>query len=432
MQPNRRSFIARSLAAAAAALLPARAVAAAGGRTNADPSAATTIPSTGALPPEFWHELRTEFLIPQDEAFFNTGTLGASPRRVLDAVIAHMTRVDSYIAHWDYKPGNENYFTGYYPELWVRQKLAQLINADAAEIALTQNATMGMNFLANGLDLGAEDEMIVMDGAHPGGRCGWELRAKRYGGRVVFVRPQQPPRTPDELVALFEQATTRATRVWAIPHLTSSTAILFPVDELCRRARERGILSIVDGAQTLGHLAIDVRRMGCDVYFSSPHKWLLAPKGTGLLYVRQDAMPHVWTTLASTEWDNREDGAYRLMQYGTGNLSLLVGLEQAADFHLQLGPQRIEARIVGLADGLRAELQRMPHVTITSPQHRAMVSATTIWQVRGMTGEQVQDRLWANAKVRVRSVGDGVRQCCHICNLEHDVERTLTEVARWR
>lgn len=421
MGASRRSFLARVTAAAAAlAASPERAFSA--------PPPPRWPPRDGLPDAEFWAELRKQFLIPAGEAFFNTGTLGASPLPVLNAVIEHMRHVDRDIAHWDYKAGHENYFTGYYAEEGVRTKLARLINADVAEVAVTQNATFGMNFVANGLDLGLGDEVLVMTGAHPGGRCGWELRDKRYGAAVKFVTPPVPPTDPQQLIDLYERATTPQTRVWAIPHLTSGTAIRFPVEELCRRARERGILSVVDGAQTLGHLAIDVRAMGCDVFFSSPHKWLLAPKGTGLLYIRQDVLPRVWTTLASSEWDNHAGGAVRLMQYGTGNLSLLVGLEQAIDFHATIGSRRVEERVLALANRLRAGLQQTPRVRITSPLHPALLSATTVWQVDGMTGEHVQDALWERARVRVRSMGTGVRQCCHIYNSEAEVDRTLQTV----
>lgn len=416
---TRRSFLGGAAALAASVLARPRPLHAAYAGTIPAP------PSGALSDAEFWEELRREFLIPRDEAFFNTGTLGSSPRAVLNAVIEHMTHVDRDIAHWDYKPDHENYFTGYAPEESVRAKLARLINADVDEVALTQNATFGMNFIANGLSLGVGDEVIVMEGAHTGGRCGWELRDKRYGANVKAVRVPVPPRDPQQLIDLYESATTPQTRVWAIPHLTSGTAILFPVADMCARARERGILTVVDGAQTLGHLAIDVRALGCDFYFSSPHKWLLAPKGTGLLYVRRDVLPQVWSTLASGEWDNHAAGAYRLMQYGTGNLSLLVGLEKAADFHLQLTPARVEARVRTLADRLRAGLQRIDGVTITSPLHPAMLSATTIWELRGRSGAEVQDALWDSGRVRVRSMGSGVRQCCHIYNLEGDVDRSL-------
>jgi selenocysteine lyase/cysteine desulfurase len=420
---TRRSFLS-SLAAAATALV------AAPDRffprvPNAGPPL-PFIPPAGPLDQDFWRELRGQFLIPLDEAFFNTGTLGSQPRVVLDAVTQHMTHVVRDIAHWDYKPGNEQYFTGYNPELRVREKLAALINAGADEVALAQNATMAMNFVANGVDLGPGDEVIVMQNAHTGGRGGWELRDKRYGANVRYVTPPAPAESPEQLLALYERATTPQTRVWAIPHLTSgSGAILFPVQAMCQRARERGILSVIDGAQTLGHLRIDVRAMGCDAYFSSPHKWLLAPVGTGMLYLRREIHDQVWATLASAQWDNHRDGLYRLMQYGTGNLSILVGLERAIDFHQELGPARVEERILGLANRLRAGLRRINGVFIRSPQHAALLSATTIWGIQGVPGPRLQDELWRIAKVRVRSNGDGVRHCCHIYNLESEVDRAL-------
>jgi selenocysteine lyase/cysteine desulfurase len=338
-----------------------------------------------------------------------------------------MTHVDRDIAHWDYKPDHENYFTGYYPELGVRAKIARVINAAPEEIALTQNATFGMNFVANGLDLGPGDEIVIDEGAHPGGRCGWELRGKRYGAYVKYVRVPVPPKDPAQLIKLYEDATTPHTRVWAIPHLTSGTAVRFPVEELCKRARARGILSVVDGAQTVGHLVVDVQAIGCDAYFASPHKWLLAPKGTGFLYVRKESLQRLWPTLASAEWDNYRDGALRLMQYGTGNLSLLVGLEKALDFHLAIGSARVQQRAIGLANRLRAGLQQIDRIAISSPLHPELQSATTVWAVRDVSAADLQDRLWNDVRVRVRSMGDplGVRQCCHIYNSEAEVDRTV-------
>jgi hypothetical protein len=181
ISPSRRGFLG-SLAAAATALVarPAPAGAAAPGQTPPLPA----IPASGRLDEAFWRSLRPQFLIPPDEAFFNTGTLGSQPRVVLDAVTRHMTHVVRDVAHWDYKAQNEQYFTGYAPETGVRQKLAALINAHVDEVALTQNATMAMSFVANGVDLGPGDEVIVMQNAHTGGRGGWELRGKRYGAHV--------------------------------------------------------------------------------------------------------------------------------------------------------------------------------------------------------------------------------------------------------
>ena len=385
-------------------------------------------PPPGPLPQEFWEELRGEFLIPRDEAFFNTGTLGSNPRVVVDAVAGHMRHVARDIAHWEYRAGTEEFFTGYAPERELRGKVASLINAETDEVALTQNATFGMNFMANGLELDPGDEVLIMQGAHPGGRGGFELRDARYGPSVRFVPVPATPESPEQLISLYERATNPRTRVWMIPHLTSGTAVLFPVKEMCRRARERGIVSVIDGAQTFGHLRIDVRDMGCDAYFSSPHKWMLSPAGTGILYVRRGLAERLWPTLASSNWDNQSDHGFRIMQYGTGNLSLLIGLDRALDFHAAIGSDRVQARIVGLADRLRAGLAAIPRVTIHSPTHPALRSATTIWSVDGMTGGQIQDELWSRAKVRIRAVGPGARQCCHVYTLEADVDRSLDTV----
>jgi len=375
---------------------------------------------------QFWSALREQFVIPAGETFFNTCTLGAMPRPVLDAVTQHLRTSQATLAHWDYRPEKPDWFSGYRPELELRRKLAAAINADAEEVALTQNATFGMNFLANGVDLKPGDEILATDQEHPGGRCGWELRAKRDG---AVWKPLPIGNSPDEIVETFARAMTPRTRVLAIPHITSALGIVMPVKRLSALARERGVLCFIDGAQAVGQLRLDVRALGCDAYYSSPHKWLLAPPGSGFLYVERNRLPLVWTTLASSQWDNPKDGAFRLMQYGTGNLSLLKGFEAAVDFHQRLGSERIERRIVGLANRLRGGLQAIEGAVIYSRLHPELAGATTNWGIRGLSGQQIMDEMWARERIRVRGVGEGVRQCCHIYNSPADVDRTL-EVAR--
>ena len=382
----------------------------------------------GALDDEaYWRALRTQFTIPPEQAFFNTATLGSSPRAVQDALIASVQHIDRDIAEWDYKPDHENFFTGYYPEMSTRDKLATVVNCTGRDIALTQNATFGMNFIANGLDLKAGDEVVVTNQAHPGGRKGFDLRAKRDGIMVREIIVPQPPESPDQLIQLYLDATTPRTRVWAIPHVSSSRAIRYPVAQLSTLARERGIWSVVDGAQSLGQVAVDVQAMGCDAFYASPHKWMLAPVGTGLLYVRPERQKELWATLASSAWDDQTDPMYRLMQYGTGNLSLLIGLGVAVDFHNQIGSARIQERDFALADRLRAGLATIPGATIVSPTHPDLTCATTVYGLKNKTGGEMQDYLWERGKVRVRSMGDpiGVRHACHIYNSPEEVDKAL-------
>lgn len=417
---NRRAFLGTAIGAALA--------------SRARPAAATPIERRAGWPPavfqddeSYWRTLRREFLLPADEAFFNTGTIGSSPRIVSETVIDHMRQMDATVAHWDYKPEHPDYISGYRPETELRQKLAALIGADVGEIALTQNATVGMNYVANGLPLQPGDEVIFTDQEHPGGRTGWDLRSKRYGIYVKTVHVPIPPENPQQLIDLYVNATTPQTKVWSIPMLTSQLANLFPVREMCRLARERGIFTVIDGAQVCGHLRLNLHEIGCDAFYSSPHKWLLAPKGCGFLYVAANRLPGLWATLASSSWDNYREGAYRLMQIGTGNLSLLKGFEAAIDFHTRIGPARVEARIMALADRLRAGLRQFPQARIWSPQHPEMTSGTTVWSLQGHTATELMDGLWERGKVRCRAMGDpyGVRHCCHIYNSPEEVDRAL-------
>ena len=371
-----------------------------------------------------WEALRDEFLLPRDHAYFNAATLGAQPRVVAQAVIDHMVHVERDLAHWDYKPGHEQYYSGYYPELSVREKLAAFVNADVDEIALTENATSGMNIIANGLDLGVGDEVVMLDKGHIGSRCGWEVKDKRCGVYVRHVPMPSASASDDELVDLYEKATTPRTRVWVIEHLTSATALRFPVDELCSSARSRGIVTVVDGAQSCGHLPVDVHAMQCDAFYTSASKWMMAPRGISFMYVRRDVLPKVWTTLASEHWDDQANGAFRLMQRGSCNGSLVRGLEAAVDFYNDIGIDRARARIFELADLLRFRLSDCPKVRVISPAN----SGTVVYSVDGYDGMQLQDLLWDRARVRVRRQGSAVRLCCHVWNSEEEVERAVEAI----
>lgn len=375
-----------------------------------------------------WRRVRGHFLLPSGDAFFNAGTLGAMPRVVLERQLAHLLRVERDLAEWDYDPAHEQFYAGYYAERALREKAARVLGATADELSLTANATAGMNLVAHGLGLGAGDEIVIAADAHVGSRSAWELRDRRDGLYVRVVRPPSDP-TPDALVAMFERGSTARTRVWAIEHLTSATGLLYPVAALCAAARARGILTVVDGAQTAGHLRTDLRAMGCDAWFTSPHKWLLAPVGTGLLYVRRAVQPRVWTTVASQHWEHADAG-FRLMQHGTASRSTLEGLDAALDFHLALGGDLVERRALHLADRLRHGLARMAGVTVGAPVHDAQRTGTVLWTVAGLDGRALQARLWREARVRVRAQGAAVRQCCHVFTLAADVDRALAAAAR--
>lgn len=381
----------------------------------------------------FWQKVRSEFLIPPEEAFFNTATLGSMPRPVVEAVTTNMTELTATVAHWDYRPEHPDWFSGYRNFPGLMEKIAALIHCDPDEVCTIQNATFGMNFIAQGFDLKAGDEIVQTDQEHPGGSCGWQERAKRHGAVWKTVAIPRPPNDPEEITRRFAAAITPKTRVLAIPHMTSMLGLILPVKRLTQLAREQGAKDMfvaIDGAQCVGHIHVDVRDLGCDAYFSSPHKWLLAPAGSGLLYLRKARQREIWTTLASAEWANYDKGAYRFMQYGTGNLSILKGYEASIDFHNRLGHERVVGRIKQLGDYLRAELRKITGVTIHSSIHPEMCAGITTWYVEGFPGEVMMDKFWNTRRIRVRSMGggNGVRQSTHIYNSEAEIISMLAMV----
>ena len=416
---TRRRFLA-GLAAPALMLGVARAA-----RPSAGGAAFTPDPSADDA--AVFAAARREFLIPEGVAYCNTGTLGASPREVVDALTDGIRRLETDLAAWPYEQPDGEPLTGYQQLLDIRAAAGRFVNATAAEIALTQNATMGMNFLAHGLELAAGDEVVSTDQEHGGGISPWRLLAKRRG--IVVKELKLEPafaEGPEGVLRTFEAALTPRTRVVMFSHVTSGLGALLPARELCSMARSRGALAIVDGAQAVGQIRVDVKALGCDAYVGSPHKWMLAPKGTGFMFVRRDVQDRFWTTLASYQWDNHADGAFRFMQYGTGSVPVVEGLAAALGFIGKIGMPRIERWDTALTKRLREGLAGIPRARVSSPTDPRLAAAITTFRVDGVRAKSLQDALWAR-RVRVRAQNDerGVRLSAHLYVSPADVDAVL-------
>jgi selenocysteine lyase/cysteine desulfurase len=394
-------------------------------------SAAPFVPAPDADDSAVFAAAREQFLIPPGIAYCNTGTLGASPAEVVDALTDGIRRLERRLADWPYEIPDGEPLTGYQELLDVRGEVGRFVNAPGTDIALTQNATMGINFLANGLELAPGDEVVSTDQEHGGGISPWRLLAKRRG-IVLKELPLGPAFAggPDAIVRLLGNAMTPRTKVVMFSHVTTGLGALLPARELCALARGGGAVSIVDGAQAVGQVEVDVQALGCDAYVGSPHKWMLAPKGTGFMYLRREVQDRFWTTLASYQWDNREDGAFRFMQYGTGSVAVTEGLVAALRFINRIGMPRIARWDAGLTKRLRDGLADIPGARISSPLDPALAAAITTFRVDGVKAKALQDALWAR-RVRVRAQTDerGVRLSAHLYVSRADID-TVLDVTR--
>jgi selenocysteine lyase/cysteine desulfurase len=183
----------------------------------------------------------------------------------------------------------------------------------------------------------------------------------------------------------------------------------------------------------VGHIKVDVKEIGCDAYYSSLHKWLLAPAGSGLLYINNNKVGDIWSTIASYNWDNQEDHGFRLMQNGTGNPALMTGYEAAVDFFNTIGQEKWIARIKELGLYLRKGLKEMPHVTISSSTNETMAAGITTYGVKGVSGPDLQATMWDKERLQPRSVGeDLLRHSVHIYNSKEEIDKALQVVRSLR
>jgi selenocysteine lyase/cysteine desulfurase len=377
--------------------------------------------------PAYWSKVRDQFMLARDKVFFNNGTIGAMPKVVFERTVEHLRKMATDVADWDYN--GPDWIGGYSDYKEIRAKAAKLLNADLAELAFTENVTCANSYVAAGLELERGCDILTSNQEHPGGESPWLNAAKRHGGAVVKMELPKPIHSEDQVLDIVRKSITPRTKVLFLSHVITGAGAILPVKQICSEARQKGIFTVIDGAQAFGHIPVDVHDIGCDAYVGCFHKWLLAPAGTGFLYVRKERAKEVWSTLCSGNWANHDDDGYRFSQRGTGSLSLTLGLDAAMDFHTGIGPQRVYQRIKYLGDSLRAGLRKMPKVVVYSPDESKMCAGITVYEVPGLVGRQLQNEFWTRARMRPRGSGNGVRHCTHIFNSPEEIDRAL-EIVR--
>jgi isopenicillin-N epimerase len=376
----------------------------------------------------YWTEVRKLFLIPDDEVYLNNGTVGSSPTPVLKAVFEGY-RDSERLAQAD----PEDYpIWGYAAWNQFRDPLAEFVGCKRDELALLRNATEANNYIANGLDLKAGDEVLMTDQEHPGGEHPFNLRAKRYG--IIVKKVILPKPVPDAatVLTLFNDAITPRTRVLFFSHITTVTGVVLPAKELSALARSRGILSAVDGAHVPGMMNLNVHDLGCDLYSGSPHKWLQSPKGTGFLYVRDEVIDRVWNTIATEGWDEPQIRAERFQRIGSSNVPALYGLKASIDFANQIGLDRIEKRHRKMADHILDEMKQRGAKSWTSPDAALRCGISTV-TIEPSKMPEPEIWMWKEKKIRIRGgLPSKVRLSTPYYLLKKDIDRFLAAYDEYR
>ncbi|HUO15907.1 MAG TPA: aminotransferase class V-fold PLP-dependent enzyme [Verrucomicrobiae bacterium] len=345
----------------------------------------------------FWAEMRKQFLIPEDEIYLNNGTVGSSPAPVLRAIFDGYTTTEKM----DQQDPEDYPIWGYASWNEFRDPLAEFVGCKRDEIALLRNATEANSYIANGIDMKPGDEVLMTDQEHPGGEHPWNLKAKRYGIVVKKIKLPLPVKDPAQVLNLFNDAITPRTRVIFFSHITTFSGVVLPAKEVCTLARSKGILSAVDGAHVPGMMRLNVHEIVCDMYSSSPHKWLFAPKGSGFLYVRDEVIDRLWNTIVTEGWDEPQLRAERFQRIGSSNVPSLWGLRASIKLANDIGMDRIEGRHRQMADYMLAEMMKRGAESWTSPDAalRCAIASVNVPPVQRM---DLENWMWKTHKIRIR------------------------------
>lgn len=417
---SRRRFLSGSLTAGSAVMLGTATLAS---RLASAQEAVVSQFNQSLSGEDYWQMIREQFVFPESTVPMNAANLCPSFRAVAEQVTALTADIDQ-----DCSFNNRGKFSGLLEQ--TRALVSAQLNVSADEVALVRNTSEANNIINNGLDLGTGDEVIIWDENHPTNHVAWEVRAARYGFDVIKVATPADLQSVEQLLQAFTEKFTDNTRVLAITHVSNVSGIKLPVAELVRAARDRGIYVHVDGAQTWGAMALDLKALDVDSFTASAHKWYMGPKEVGLLYVKADNIARIWPGVVASGWGNgpqtRQTGARKFESLGQRDDAALAALGVAAGIHNSIGPARIEQRIVQLSQHLKRGVADLG-LPLVTPFSETLSFGVVVVRVPEGQGGTLSDRLYHEHGIAGAGTG-GLRLCPGIYNMPAHVDRAVAGI----
>jgi len=368
---------------------------------------------------DFWLEVQQAFTLDRTIINLNNGGVSPSPRIVQDAMRRYLEYSNTAPAYTMWQVLE--------PEIEaVRHRLAASFGCDPEEMAITRNASEALEIVQLGIPLERGDEVLTTTQDYPRMLTTWHQRERREGIVLREIGFPVPPPSQDDLADRFARAITPKTKVIHVCHITNLTGQIFPIRKIVRLARERGIEVIVDGAHAFAHFPFTRDELDCDYYGTSLHKWLLAPHGTGFLYVRKAKIERLWPLMAAPPEMNRD--VRKFEEIGTHPAANHNAIAEALTFHEGLGPERKAARLRYLFQRWAKRLDQRPGVRILTPYDPAQSCGLASLSVEGLDVNKLVAFLWDKHRILVTPIVHKEFSCVRVTP---NVYTTLPEVDRF-
>lgn len=372
---------------------------------------------------ELWARIRQAYTTSNQIINLNNGGVSPQPKVVQDAANRYYTYSNEAPSYYMWRILDQ----GREP---LRSKLAHLAGVDPNEIAINRNTTEAINNVIFGLNLERGDEVVLTKYDYPNMINAWKQRERRDEIKLVWLDFDIPMEDDQVIIQKFQDAITSKTKVFHITHMINWTGHIMPAKELCRIASENGIYSIVDGAHTFAHIDFKISDLGCDFYGTSLHKWLCAPFGTGMLYIKKDKISEVWPLLAAP--DNQDDNIRKFENIGTRSFAIEQAINSAIDFHLAIGSEKKEARLNYLKNYWVDQVKDLPKVQLYSSQKSKNTCALFNFGIEGMDAGPVHNALFRTHKVHTSPIKwekvNGPRVTPHVYTSLYELDRLVEAI----
>ena len=347
-------------------------------------------PQEVAADEEFWAMIQQSFSVTRGIVNLNNGGVSPSPRIVTEAFVRYTWQQEDATAYtmWQIlEPQSETIRTG----------LAEIFGCDTEEIAITRNASESLEILLLGMDLKAGDEILTTTQDYPRMLTTLKQRELREGLKLNLIKVPIAPKDINDLATPFERANTPKTKLILMSHQINLTGQIMPVRKVCEMARARGIETIVDGAHSFAQFDFKRDDLQCDYFGTSLHKWLYAPKGTGMLYVKKDKIPKVWALMASE--DKNKADIRKFEEIGTHSAAMRLAIGEAVLFHNAIGGKRKEARLRYLSRYWMNKLKDIPKVGFNTSFEENQSCAIANFKIEGIDPVKIGGYLMAKHKI---------------------------------